>query len=267
MESWMYLDIAALLICVFYGVAAIREIASSKKVGPQIPLQQTPPATPAGASTTVLGRTARTKKWLTNNVPLENQLLVAALVTILVFYTLPIGAGPNVANQVYSWGGTGALLLILFYLLVLTWIAKAFPGKDNRWKRWGLMLLVLLPLHSVFLSYSGKTGEWSNPFTSGWSATSRVRAVAARTANGCVPQAQHSVAFGYEPVQINPEGRCGPDLWFEGHCVYVRRAPWTGDRAAYKNCGGRLPKDVEWVWTADTPFKGAVALVPPRYNF
>ena len=77
---------------------------------------------------------------------------------------------------------------------------------------------------------------------------------------------QHSVPFGRQPVRINPEGRCAPDLWHDGHCLYVQRAAWTNDGHIYRHCGGALPKDVEWAWSADEPFTGAVALSPPRYG-
>jgi|GEM_PF-4810211 hypothetical protein len=73
--------------------------------------------------------------------------------------------------------------------------------------------------------------------------------------------------FGAQPQPINPEASCAPDLWFEGHCIYVQRARWTNDHTVYRNCGGKLPNDVEFAWSADETFVGAVALSQPRYNY
>ncbi|HVV14883.1 MAG TPA: hypothetical protein VHD55_00520 [Candidatus Paceibacterota bacterium] len=68
------------------------------------------------------------------------------------------------------------------------------------------------------------------------------------------------------PTNFNPGGMCAPDLWHDGHCIIVQRAAWTGDTTPYEVCGGSLPNDAEWAWSADTPFILGVALSPPRYN-
>lgn len=70
--------------------------------------------------------------------------------------------------------------------------------------------------------------------------------------------------FGTTPVQVNPAGECAIDLWTYGHCVYVMVASSSAMQGPL--CDGGLPDDVEWVWTADTPFTGHIRLPPPRYN-
>jgi hypothetical protein len=75
------------------------------------------------------------------------------------------------------------------------------------------------------------------------------------------------VSFDRTPVQINPLGSCAPDLWTGTHCIYAQRSAWTNDRKVYGPlCTGGLPKDTEWVWSADSAFVGKVSLSPPRYN-
>ena len=82
--------------------------------------------------------------------------------------------------------------------------------------------------------------------------------------NGCVPVAQHSVPFGSTPVLINLEGRCGVDAWYDGHCLWIKRAQWTNDTQPHRVCGGNGYRDVEWAWSADVPFVGAIALRLPH---
>jgi hypothetical protein len=80
------------------------------------------------------------------------------------------------------------------------------------------------------------------------------------------PGLKQTVLFGYTPIRINPNAQCAPDLWFDGHCINVQRARWTNDTTVYHNCGGPLPNDVEFAWSAGAPFEGAVELSPPRYR-
>ncbi len=90
--------------------------------------------------------------------------------------------------------------------------------------------------------------------------------VNATISNAC-PGLKKTVPLGNTPVDINPDARCAPDIWHDGKCIFLRRAAWTGDNRTYgPHCGGSLPKDTEWAWSADQPFEAAVALSPPRYN-
>lgn len=72
---------------------------------------------------------------------------------------------------------------------------------------------------------------------------------------------QTTITFGIAPLRLNVEGRCGSHFWYDGHCIAMRRAAWTGDRRTYVDCGaGKLPPDAEYVWSDGSPFVGAYAL-------
>lgn len=64
-------------------------------------------------------------------------------------------------------------------------------------------------------------------------------------------------------VPFNPAGQCAPELWHDGHCLWIRQA---GNSTPIKHCGGAMPPDVESAWSADTAFEGAYKLLPPRYT-
>jgi hypothetical protein len=145
---------------------------------------------------------------------------------------------------------------------------KEVPGaevdKDQHpimkgFRRWSLYFAgAVAVLFAGFLFWG-----WMTP--SSTTQTASVGRTVITNVNTACLQPKHDVVFGYEKVVFNRGGACGPDLWHDGHCLYVLRAASSGDPTKYRHCGGTLPKDAESAWTADTPFVGAVALGPPRY--
>jgi hypothetical protein len=102
-------------------------------------------------------------------------------------------------------------------------------------------------------------------------AEAKRRAAAASTyvpppaAQGPCPGIKVTHKFGLEPARVNPNGQCATDLWYEGHCLYMKAA---GSNKRWGPICGTAPgpNDAEWIWSADTPFDGYVRLSPPRYQ-
>jgi hypothetical protein len=81
-----------------------------------------------------------------------------------------------------------------------------------------------------------------------------------------------SVEYTSTPKKVNPDGRCAPGFWFEGHRIYVWQAGKTADSDKTLVCDPKLPDpekkcrpmpvDIESVATADTPFTDYYWLLP-----
>jgi hypothetical protein len=222
-----------------------------------------PPATPAGASPTALqqaqAHATRVGSWMSSN----KKLSLFGLWTIFL-YVAAVYLYPEMRAWLLTAYGCGLLLLLLVMVALLVQLTDVFKESWLTVAVFALLTVAVVDpalMNQVPESFKARFGSWSN------NRSAQVQAHAPVVLNnGCRPTAQHSLTFGMTPVNINPEGRCGPDLWFEGHCIYVQRARWTGDQTQYKSCGGTLPNDVELAWSADVPFTGAVALTPPRYR-
>lgn len=96
------------------------------------------------------------------------------------------------------------------------------------------------------------------------------------TAESALLNRRVPVRFADEPLQINPMGLCGFHIWHR-NCIYVQQA---GDQrrigpfcptearmmpgAVRLGYGVGLPVDVEFVWSAQQPFIGYVALTTPN---
>jgi hypothetical protein len=78
---------------------------------------------------------------------------------------------------------------------------------------------------------------------------------------------RQKVAYRFDvtepPSPFNEAGTCAPDVWHDGHCLWIRQA---GNSKATKHCGGAMPPDVESAWSADTAFDGFVRLSPPQFT-
>lgn len=195
--------------------------------------------------------------------PAEWKVFFATLVVLAAMYIIALNVDPHFTTA-FTAAYKGLAVLSLAAALVAAATAK------YKWK--GAISSIMAVLF-VGTMYKGSCAPGDTACIQNRQETVvRDAAIKARdaarrdqpSANQHCPGLMVPVTFKSTPVQINPNGQCTPDLYYEEQNVvlYAKQAGSTKIHTVRR--GEWLPSDTEYVWSAGAPLEARYMLSPRR---